>query len=717
MLEIRIGDAASAVLQAQRTSDAALVPGRAICELAELRCSGVTEEYITLDSAAAMLHAHVDLDWAQLTVLVTQCDSLPVVRRFARAEAHAALLAQKRPRPPPPDYVVRASRDWIPAVIVNYTMTAAASSIASATHALNLATAALGGAIAANIALAPAATTTGAQTGTLKPSLWPSLIGTSWLRAWSGAQLVRKLRLGDVSTTTTGMLRGASITNEPYAENGSDSVSVTGTTTPGLDTDAFRDGALLATTTASADGSYTVWLPAVQGYNNFTITSYDSFGQERHARRSIYVPPGMLPPRSLRYVLSAGRCLSSSCGVAADVGVSYALFDRLTTSVLLAGASAASASAFLSKTVGLVARVTDALSTSLSRTGSSATSASAHFAPNPTLDVFGTYHSARPTLTERSSSPLQHSADGAAPYHDAAISASWRPRLWTARVPWLQPDLTAHVSTIRSASGSATTARLAVAIPLPATYIAPFALYTQPGNIGAPSRHTIALGLDAIISPTHVPSLMAQSIIHLNAQTTSYTRPGNATATLSVPARGSLVLDAQASWSGGHTALLLKIRQWIGGFRATSVVNGSLTHAPSTSHTLDGSFVLDLHRRRVTADRAAMLGSARIAGVIFIDRNRNGVRDAGEAPVPGVYVRARDGGALSDSAGEYEIGDVEPFASIVLEVDLLTLPSPSLTPLHSRIRAAPVPSQILQLDIPIVDEAATAVGVTPTNSG
>lgn len=707
LLEIRIGDAASAVLDAQRVRDSARLPARAICELAELRCSGLTDEYITLDSAAAILHAHLALDWAQLTVLVTGCDSLPVVRRYARAEAHAALLARRQPVQLRPDFVASASATWAPAVTIDYTMAAAARSLSNASHGLTLATAVLGGAFAADIALAPHASTTATQTGALKRSLRPSLIGASWLRAWSGNRLIRKLRLGDVSTLTTGMLRGASITNEPYADTDSDSVQVTGTAAPGREVDVYRDGALIAATTASAEGSYTLWLPAFHGYNSFALTSYGSLGQDNNVPRSIYVPPGMLPPRSLRYRLSAGRCLSINCNLAADVDVSYALFDRLTTTVSLIGASSAAGFAFLPATAAIVARITDALSTSLSRTGGSATSASVHFTPNPMLDVSGTYRSARPTLLQPSSSP---------PFNDAAISASWRPHLWGKRIPWLQPDFAAHISTLRSASGSTTVARLGVALPLPTMYVAPFALYTQPGNTGTPSHHTVTLGVDAIISPTHVPSLIAQSIIHINAQTRSYTRPGIATATISIPAHGSLALDAQASWSGGRADLSLTIRQWIGDFRATSVVNGSLAR-PNMSHTLDGSLMLDLHRRRVTTRRTTMLGTARITGVVFIDRNRNGVRDADENPVPDVYVRTHDGGALSDSTGEYEISDVEPFAPFILEVDPLTLPSPSLAPLHHRIRVEAVPNQLLQLDIPIVEDAATAVSDTPTRSG
>lgn len=719
LLEIRIADAASATIQAQRAGDSAFVPARGVCELAELRCSSVGDEYISMEAVASMLHAHVDLDWPQLTVLVTECDALPVMRRRARVEAHTALLDRKKPEQLRPDFVARTPAAVSPSVRIDYIMFATASSIASASHSFSIATPILRGTLSARIALIPGATTTGGFTA----ALHPSTIGASWLRVWNGAQPVRQLRLGDVPAAEMGTLRGVSITNEPYASDGTDSVNVTGTTSPGREVYAYRDGALVDATTAATDGSYHFWLPSVHGYNSFTLSSYGSFGEESLTHRSIYVPPGMLPPHSLRYLLSAGRCLSSTCGLGTDVTVSYALLDRITATISLVGATSRDAVAFLSITSGLVARVTDALSTSILQTGNSSTLVSAHFTPGPTFDLVGSFRSAR--VDGAGPSALsQHDPQYAGPHSSGGeVSASWRPRVSGRHLSKLHADFFAHIATLRSASSSTTTAsttsasttsastttaQFGVTLPLALVYVAPFALYTESSNARLTTRRTVAVGLDATFSQIHRPSFIAGSIIRLNARTRSYARPSLASATVSIPARGSLMIEAQASSSGGRPALSLGVREWIHGFRVASTINRSVAGRPRTSHTLDGSFVLDLHRGRLNTRRASLLGSARITGVVFADRNRNGRRDAGEQSIPGVYVRTRDGGALSDSTGEYEILDVEPFAPALLQVDPLTLASPLLAPLHRSIRVEAVPDEVVHLDIPIVDTATIA---------
>lgn len=709
LLEIRIADAASATIQAQRAGDSAFVPARGVCELAELRCSSVGDEYISMEAVASMLHAHVDLDWPQLTVLVTECDALPVMRRRARVEAHTALLDRKKPEQLRPDFVARTPATVSPSVRIDYIMFATASSIASASHSFSIATPILRGTLSARIALTPGATTTGGFTA----ALHPSTIGASWLRVWNGAQPVRQLRLGDVPAAEMGTLRGVSITNEPYASDGTDSVNVTGTTSLGREVYAYRDGALVDATTAATDGSYHFWLPSVHGYNSFTLSSYGSFGEESLTHRSIYVPPGILPPHSLRYLLSAGRCLSSTCGLGSDVTVSYALLDRITATMSLVGATSRDAVAFLSTTSGLVARVTDALSTSLLQTGNSSTLVSAHFTPGPTFDLAGSFRSAR--VDGAGPSALSQHDPQYAGLHSSGgeVSASWRPRVSGRHLSKLHADFFAHIATLRSASASTTsasttTAQFGVTLPLALVYVAPFALYTESSNARLTTRRTIAVGFDATISQIHRPSLIAGSIIRLNARTRSYARPSLASATISIPARGSLMIEAQASSSGGRPALSLGVREWIHGFRVASTINRSVAGRPRTSHTLDGSFVLDLHRGRLNTRRASLLGSARITGVVFADRNRNGRRDAGEQSIPGVYVRTRDGGALSDSTGEYEILDVEPFAPALLQVDPLTLASPLLAPLHRSIRVEAVPDEVVHLDIPIVDTATIA---------
>ncbi|MGI8548087.1 MAG: hypothetical protein ACR2M1_12275, partial [Gemmatimonadaceae bacterium] len=126
-------------------------------------------------------------------------------------------------------------------------------------------------------------------------------------------------------------------------------------------------------------------------------------------------------------------------------------------------------------------------------------------------------------------------------------------------------------------------------------------------------------------------------------------------------------------------------------------------------YTLDGSVLLDAQRRLITTGRAAVLGGASIKGTVYIDVNHNDRFDPGEQPLPGAYIRAGGGGAgaLADSSGEYELRDVAPYAPVLIQIDPLTLPQESLTPLHRAIRATAVPNQSLRVDIAVVENAIT----------
>lgn len=710
LLDLRIGDVASATLQGQRIGNSILLPARDVCTLAELPCQRVPEgSYVSLDSTAALLHARVNLDWAQLMVLVTECDELPVVRRYVRAVAREALFARRRVEPTQPDdFVARSPAGFSPVVRLQYGMTAASSSLSAATHAVTLGTAAFRGALRVQLALA--------RSPASGFALRPTVHGASWVRAWRSPGPIRQLRLGDIAMRGgVGMVRGASITNAPYdGSGGVDSVLVTGVTLPGRELDAYRDGTLVASAYATADGSYSFWLPSTYGANSFTVASYDLSDRPLYTRRAILIEQGMLSPGSFRYALTGGHCRVDLCRAAADLDVSYAPLDRLTASASINAVNHKDRGASVGLDTRVFARITDAVTASVTRKETGETSATAHFVPVATLDVLGTYRyggSMARTDAPRESGfrPISQS--------DAGLSASWQPHL-----PRSRPNLTAQLTSLRSETRSNTAVRFSLGLPLRIGYVAPFTRYTHRCE-GALDLQTVSIGTDALISPTRAPSVLGRSLLRLSMETTSSSARARssfglntASAAISIPVLGTLRLDAQAAWTGAHRPIVsLAARELIRGFRIANSVSRSSTGKALALHTIDGSVLIDGRRRRIATGHAAVLGGASITGTVFIDLNRNNRFDPGEQPVPGAYIRAGDGGALSDATGEYELRDVEPYAAMVIQVDPLTLPRASLTPLHRTIRAETVPDQLLRINIAIVEDALTASAVAALN--
>ncbi|MGI8547522.1 MAG: hypothetical protein ACR2M1_09320 [Gemmatimonadaceae bacterium] len=442
LVDVRLGEAASATLQGQRIGDSLRLPTRDVCALAELPCERVAEAYVSLDSIAALFHARVSLDWTQLMVLVTECDALPVVRRHARTAARDALHARRRSEPTAPDeFVARSPMGLSPVVRLQYGMTAASSSLSAAEHVLTVGTAAFRGALQMQLALTRSTTT--------RSSPRPTVNGVSWVRAWLGPSPVRQLRFGDIEVGGVGMLRGASITNAPYdGSGGIDSVLVTGATDPGREVEAFRDGTLVAADSAAGNGSYSLWLPSNSGANSFTIASYGLSEVPRYTRRIILVDPGMLSANSFRYTLASGLCRSHLCRGAGNLDVRYAPLDWLTASATVRAVGLDDRSASVDFDTRLAARISNTLFASVARTASRTQRAelwtTAHLAPTAALDVLGTYRYGGTARTDAPPDSPLRPIHATHPTH-ASLWMSWQPHRRR-----LQPNVTAQLTTSRS---------------------------------------------------------------------------------------------------------------------------------------------------------------------------------------------------------------------------------------------------------------------------
>src|SRR6185312_8117521 len=132
--------------------------------------------------------------------------------------------------------------------------------------------------------------------------------------------------------------------------------------------------------------------------------------------------------------------------------------------------------------------------------------------------------------------------------------------------------------------------------------------------------------------------------------------------------------------------------------RSTAGSNGS------TVHSLSGSLVLMSSAHLAALSPTQLRGRASIAGVLFLDDNDNGIRDAAEPTLPGISISTGDVQIETDSVGAYRLDDVIPYTAVTLSVDSLSLPTPGMT--AQAVRVTPLPNGVTRVDLPITSRCS-----------
>jgi hypothetical protein len=173
--------------------------------------------------------------------------------------------------------------------------------------------------------------------------------------------------------------------------------------------------------------------------------------------------------------------------------------------------------------------------------------------------------------------------------------------------------------------------------------------------------------------------------------------------TLAMPLPGSFRIDAGLAMQRGQRGPIatLTMSRDLNALRSYTTANVS-RGASSALQSVQGSALLSRGARRPQFVTGPSLQRTGVSGVVFLDRNANGHRDAGEPAVPGVLVQVGTGYAHSDAEGRYRVWDLVPFVPLPVVVDSLSLPSPLWIPTieHTNIEAGP--NRFEPLDIPLV---------------
>jgi len=104
----------------------------------------------------------------------------------------------------------------------------------------------------------------------------------------------------------------------------------------------------------------------------------------------------------------------------------------------------------------------------------------------------------------------------------------------------------------------------------------------------------------------------------------------------------------------------------------------------------------------VDAQPKADTGAASVR--VFLDKNMNGVMDAGEEPINNVGFTVNGGGtpARTDAAGIAWLGRLPVKQNVDIAVDTMTLEDPQWSPQPKGVRLVPRPGNAAQLDFPVI---------------
>ena len=620
----------------------------------------------------------VRIEWADLAAFVGRTAALPVVRR-ARRERQRALLE----RPTPPRALeLRTPPSPAGGALLNWALTGSTGARTDYyTLDLGLGAHLLGGGV------------------TVRPQFWNiggvagAELRASWERAWPERESVRQLRLGDVQSNgrRAQIMRGVVVTNAPFIRSSEfDVEQVVGSLPPGWEVELYDRGRLLGYGEVDAVGGFQVPLAVRYGQNPFDLVLYGPTGEVMRQKRTVRVPFSRLPDGRFEYAAAVGQCRYEPCDALVSADARYGLSSRVTVQGGLdmyardAGGSLWQPYAVAS---GAVLR-------SLSVTGEAVVNghlrAAVEYEPTADLRLSLGHTDFAEAGREFSGAYLESSrTEGSAYWRPGAIGGTLYFQVFGVRST--QQLLT---RTIARASATARLGALRYTLGVRHDGV-------DRDSVAAPDRFAVDLGADAVLPGR-----------------SRWTRGTSVRGELSVePGEG---LSAVAATVGRRIGRAIRADVGFGWFREggygftlalTTALPGPRVGVRSQANTVtgtnglmfvNGSMVYDPDHRSVRWTDGGDLGRAGVAGILFLDDNGNGVRDAGESGIPGISVQVGGWYDETDATGRFTAWDLFPFEAVDIVVDSLSFDDPRLVPVAPVLQVRPTPNSFLSIEVPVV---------------
>jgi hypothetical protein len=635
----------------------------------------LTADAITL---RLVLHLVVEISWTDLMVSIPVLDSLPIGRRVAREKARAQLLA-RAVQQTTAQSVAPLSRPLAAGAVLDYSLS---MPLLGAQRTLGWSSAVgldvLGGSFEVS---------TGAATGgTRLPTL------ASWTGVWRDGRKLTQLRLGDGlgGGPVPRLGRGVMVTNAPYARPALFGLqTLRGELPPGWTIEAYRNGELVAVDTVGRGTGYQLQLPLLYGENPVDLLAVGPFGQTRALSQNMRIMSDLLPQDRAEYSGSVAQCrLRQQCIAAGTVDMRVGLTDRWTMRVGVDAVARDSVGWREAPYLSFVGAPRPAIAVQLDAAAQSRTRLALNLEPSQKLRVsleqqwFGE-DPIDPLLTARRRA-------------QSSVYAFWR------RLDRRQTSVEASLDhTQFLVGGDLLRARIGLGTQTAAWRLQPYLRHDQSTRAGF--RQT-ALGLESTLLPNGSRGrYFGSSLLRVLGEIDEHGRRVREAVTLAMPLPGAFRMDAGVALQRGVRGPIatLSLSRDLNSLRSYTNANMS-GGSSSLLQSVQGSAVMVPGARRPQFVTGPSLQRTGVTGVVFLDRNANGLREAGEPAVPHVLVQIGTGFAHSDTTGRYRVWDLVPFIPLPVQVDSASLPSPLWIPTISHANIEAGPNRFEPLDIPLV---------------
>jgi len=729
LMELRIGELASATVQAYRVRGEALLPLARLLTLAEARYhltpDGVLEAslppgprrflaavgrdtmslgerrvqlepqarlfrdgdlYVGVDRLADLLGTAIVVDWGELSATVMDVAVLPIGQRVRRDAARAA-LARRHEDEAAAFQPGQEPAGWHGLALDYSYFTPGGQRLGAGSYEVTAGTDVLGGSLALgarSIGPADAGVVQGAG---------------SWTGVWEDHRWLKQLRLGDGLSTGPRVreLRGIALTNAPFLRS-----TVVGTTAylgrvePGWSVEAYRDGRLIAVDTADVAGHFGFNLPVRYGENPVDFVAYGPLGDVRQFDRTYRVLSDLLPQRRFEYGVSGGACRDPRCRASANFDLRYGLTSRVTVQ--------AGADRFWRDSLGdlwhpyaqVTANPTNDWAVELAGVGNALARGTVLFEPSLDVQV-----SAQATVFDtRTAAPIvtvpgQRSAWSLA----AFVRPVHRDGLFY---------FEGNLDQIYGLAGATTRGRLGASVQLGPTRLMPYARAERQavGSGGAAATQAYA-GVSAYVLPAPGRGPMLGTTFFratLESRVAGSRVLNQAAVFASRPLWAGVNLETGVLWQRGTRGpvVQLTLNTYLSAVRSYTSMSAGRGTPASVSQLVQGSVLWDRAAGGFTAAPGPSIARAGVAGRVFRDDNQNGRYDPGEPPLAGVRVIVGTRPVVSDSNGEFRVWDLMPFEPVNVLVDSMSIDSPLLVPAFAAATLVPNPNRFRPLDVPIV---------------
>lgn len=631
-------------------------------------------DVVTLQS---VLRTVFEVSWSDLVISLPLIDSLPLGRRIARERSHARLMAQRRGDTE--SRVAPLARPIADGAVVDYSLTVP---LTGAQRNVGWSTAVgldvLGGSLEAS---------TGAIAGgTRLPTL------ASWTGVWRDGRKLTQLRLGDGlgGGPAPRLGRGIMLTNAPYVRPAIFGLqTLRGDLPPGWTIEAYRNGELVAVDTVGRGSGYLLQLPVLYGENPVDLLAVGPFGQTRALSANMRILADLLPRDRSEYGVSLSQCrLRQQCLAAGTVDMRIGLTERWTMRVGVDGVARDSVGWRQAPYLSFVGAPMSSVAVQLDAAALSRTRLAMNLEPSRKLRLsleqqwFGE-DPLDPLITARRR-------------QQSGMYAYWR------SLDVRQTSVEASVDrSVFYTGGDMLRARIGIGTQTAGMRLQPYLRFDRSSRAGYREQ---AAGLEAMVLPSGARGrYVGAALLRMIAEIDSKGRAIREAVTLAMPLPGSFRVDAGVALQRGQRGPLATLSMSRDLNAVRSYTSATMSRGASSAlQSVQGSALVSRGERRPQFVTGPSLQRTGATGIVFLDRNANGLRDAGEPPVSGVVVQVGTGFARSDADGRYRVWDLVPFVPLPVVIDSTSLPSPLWIPTiaHGSIEAGP--NRFEPLDIPLV---------------